>query len=62
MGANEPRSDKLCLRGSPAYAGALWAAGFDVVSVANNHSFDFGPEGFGWEVIWRTAATEVPQI
>jgi poly-gamma-glutamate synthesis protein (capsule biosynthesis protein) len=42
----EPRPDKLCLRGSPVYAGALRAAGFDVLSVANNHSFDFGPEGF----------------
>jgi poly-gamma-glutamate synthesis protein (capsule biosynthesis protein) len=42
----EPRSDKLCLRGSPVYAEALRTAGFDVVSTANNHSFDFGPEGF----------------
>lgn len=42
----EPRPDKLCLRGSPVYAGALRAAGFDVVSTANNHSFDFGPDGF----------------
>lgn len=42
----EPRSDKLCLQGSPLYAGVLRAAGFDVVSVANNHSFDFGPEDF----------------
>ncbi len=45
--AGEPRSDKLCLRGSTVYAGVLRAAGFDVVSAANNHSFDFGPEGFG---------------
>lgn len=44
--AGEPRSDKLCLRGSPVYAEALRTAGFDVVSTANNHSFDFGPEGF----------------
>ena len=32
-------------RNPPAGAGALAAAGFDLVSLANNHSMDFGPEG-----------------
>jgi poly-gamma-glutamate synthesis protein (capsule biosynthesis protein) len=30
----------------PGHAHALPAAGIDLVSVANNHIFDFGPEGF----------------
>jgi poly-gamma-glutamate synthesis protein (capsule biosynthesis protein) len=41
-----PRDDKLCLRGAPAYANVLAQAGFDLVSLANNHSFDYGPEAF----------------
>src|SRR5438067_213625 len=33
------------MRGSPAFAGPMAAAGFDVVSVANNHSMDFSAVG-----------------
>lgn len=40
-GAAHP--DKLCLRGDPAWAGALAAAGVSVVNLANNHMLDFGP-------------------
>jgi hypothetical protein len=43
--AGQPREDKLCLRGSPRYGEALKAAGFDVLSLANNHLFDFGDTG-----------------
>jgi poly-gamma-glutamate synthesis protein (capsule biosynthesis protein) len=42
----EPRDDKLCLRGNPAYARSLAQAGFGLVSLANNHTFDYGPEAF----------------
>ena len=34
----------------PAAARGLRSAGFDVVNVANNHSFDFGAEGLGQTV------------
>lgn len=40
------RDDKLCLRGVPAYAEALAEVGFNVLSLANNHIFDFGLEGW----------------
>ncbi|MBI2862195.1 MAG: CapA family protein [Chloroflexi bacterium] len=33
-------------RGSPKYASILAEVGFDVVSVASNHSLDFGPDAF----------------
>lgn len=36
------RTDKLCLRGDPIYAGHLAAAGVSVLSLANNHCMDFG--------------------
>ncbi len=40
------RDDKLCLRGDPGYADVLAAAGFGVLSLANNHLFDYGLDGF----------------
>lgn len=36
----------FAFRTPPHYAGILKAAGFDVLSVANNHSMDFHEEGF----------------
>jgi len=39
-----PRDDKLCLRGDPSYAPALAETGFGVLSLANNHCLDYGPE------------------
>lgn len=42
----DPRPGKLCVRADPAYADVLAGAGFNVVSLANNHSFDYGAEGF----------------
>ena len=36
---------KFTLRGAPQTAESLGAAGFDIVSLANNHMMDFGPEG-----------------
>lgn len=36
----------FAFRTPPHYAGVLKAAGFDVLSVANNHSMDFYEEGF----------------
>lgn len=36
----------FAFRTPPEFAGILQAAGFDVLSVANNHSFDFGNPGF----------------
>ena len=35
----------FAFRTPPSYAAHLKAAGFDVVSVANNHAFDFGAQG-----------------
>jgi len=40
----DPRLKRFLFRADPAAARALSAAGFDIVSLANNHSVDFGPE------------------
>ncbi|MEM8545410.1 MAG: CapA family protein [Cyanobacteria bacterium P01_H01_bin.119] len=40
------RGMTFAFRTPPAYADVLTSAGFDVLSVANNHSFDFGQPGF----------------
>lgn len=40
------RPNVFAFRTPPWYASVLRAAGFDVLSVANNHSFDFGEQGF----------------
>jgi hypothetical protein len=45
IGSPNP-SKRLCLRGNPAFASALSRAGFTVLSLANNHSFDFGTAAF----------------
>ena len=42
----QPRDDKLCLQARPLYADALRRAGFTHLSLANNHAFDFGLEGY----------------
>jgi poly-gamma-glutamate synthesis protein (capsule biosynthesis protein) len=39
-----PRDDKLCLKGDPRYAAAIAGAGFDALTLANNHCMDYGPE------------------
>jgi hypothetical protein len=36
----------FAFRSPPSYANVLQQLGFDVLSVANNHSFDFGDQGF----------------
>lgn len=36
----------FAFRTPPAFADVLRSAGFDILSVANNHSFDFGDPGF----------------
>lgn len=40
-----PVQKKISFRGEPEYAIGLRDAGFDIVSIANNHSKDCGPEG-----------------
>jgi poly-gamma-glutamate capsule biosynthesis protein CapA/YwtB (metallophosphatase superfamily) len=35
----------FAFRTPPSYVAHLQAAGFDVMNVANNHAFDFGPQG-----------------
>jgi hypothetical protein len=40
------RRGKLCLKGAPSFAAALRGAGLTVLSVANNHSFDYGADGY----------------
>lgn len=46
FGARGPARDKsYALRADPALAEQLAAAGFGLVSIANNHAMDFGPEG-----------------
>jgi poly-gamma-glutamate capsule biosynthesis protein CapA/YwtB (metallophosphatase superfamily) len=42
----EPAKGKLCLRGDARYVPELGRIGFDLVSVANNHAFDFGIEAY----------------
>lgn len=41
--AGEAVPGKLCLRGHGNYLNALKKHNFDIVSLANNHAFDFGP-------------------
>jgi len=38
-------ANKCTLRGSPDWAGILRGSGLQVVSLANNHMMDYGPEG-----------------
>lgn len=40
-----PREKLITFRASPKLAQHLGGLGFDVVSLANNHSLDYGPEG-----------------
>jgi poly-gamma-glutamate capsule biosynthesis protein CapA/YwtB (metallophosphatase superfamily) len=44
--SGEPRDKQFVFQSSPAILGALRDAGVDAVSVANNHSFDHGLDGF----------------
>lgn len=41
----QARDDKLCLRTDPDYARALEATGVQLLTLANNHCLDYGPEG-----------------
>ena len=45
-----PASACFAFRAPPRYARGLRAAGFDLMSLANNHAFDYGPEGMGQTV------------
>lgn len=45
-GRGEPVPGKTCLRGAPGAARTLHDWGVDVVTLANNHVFDYGWEGF----------------
>jgi poly-gamma-glutamate synthesis protein (capsule biosynthesis protein) len=49
------------LRGSPEMAGALRRAGFDVMSLANNHAIDYGRPGLAQtvQVLQRAGITPV---
>jgi hypothetical protein len=38
-------SNCYAFQAPPAYAGLLRSAGFDIVNMANNHAYDFGPVG-----------------
>ena len=40
-----PADKPVALRGPPDGAGALRSMGFDLVSLANNHALDYGPQG-----------------
>lgn len=42
----KPIPNKCCLRSNPESISALEEAGFNILSIANNHMFDFGVEGF----------------
>lgn len=41
----QPQMGKCCLKGSSGWAPILKDTGFHIVSLANNHLMDFGPEG-----------------
>ena len=45
-GKGDPKYNKLCLRGDESYIRTLKDTGFDVVSLANNHSFDYGLDAY----------------
>ena len=42
----EPKPGKLCLKGDKQYLRSLKRAGFSMLSLANNHVFDFGWEAY----------------
>jgi hypothetical protein len=42
--------EPILLRAPPQSAAELAAAGFDLLGLANNHAFDYGPEGRTWTV------------
>ena len=44
--AGKPIPDKCCLRSKPESIAALEEVGFNILSLANNHMFDFGIQGF----------------
>ncbi|HIK44039.1 MAG TPA: CapA family protein [Leptolyngbyaceae cyanobacterium M65_K2018_010] len=50
------RAMTFAFRTPPWYASVLKEAGFDVLSVANNHSFDFGEQGFAETIAHIEAA------
>ncbi len=43
--ASPKKQDCFAFRMPPAYAGVLHAAGFHILNLANNHTFDYGPSG-----------------
>jgi poly-gamma-glutamate capsule biosynthesis protein CapA/YwtB (metallophosphatase superfamily) len=45
-GKGVPNPEKGCLRGDGRYIESLGAAGFSVLSLANNHTFDFGLDAY----------------
>ena len=55
-----PMRGGTTFNGSGAHVSALAAAGFTVLSVANNHAFDQGPDGFGRTVAVIRARGMVP--
>lgn len=40
------QANTFAFRSPPAYAQVISQAGFDIMSIANNHAFDFGQQGF----------------
>ncbi|MCC6387436.1 MAG: CapA family protein [Dehalococcoidia bacterium] len=57
----EPEPKAYTFRAPPLAAAGLAAAGFDLVSVANNHSLDYGP-GALFDTIERLAAVSVQSV
>jgi len=49
-----------CFRADPRAVGGLRAAGFDVLSVANNHIWDYGPDAFADTLRHLSAADIAP--
>lgn len=45
-GSPAPPRNCFAFRAPPSYAGLLRDAGFMVMNIANNHAYDYGPEGF----------------
>ncbi len=41
----DPRTEETMFRGHPAMATVLASAGFNILSLANNHILEYGPEG-----------------
>jgi poly-gamma-glutamate capsule biosynthesis protein CapA/YwtB (metallophosphatase superfamily)/Tfp pilus assembly protein PilF len=56
-----PRGGSIYLKGNPDYAFILTEAGFDVLSLANNHAMDYGEQGLS-DTIYYLDQEEIKHV